>query len=64
VIAGMVPFNVVQSICATNPLEFHRASSGTIQLEAGISGLRNLLDTTGAPVARTIAFRGSCGGSS
>ncbi|MGH6866735.1 MAG: 2-dehydropantoate 2-reductase [Methyloceanibacter sp.] len=44
VAAGMVPFNVVQTRAHGQPPRFHRASSGTLQVEAGFDGLRDLLD--------------------
>lgn len=49
VVAGMVPFNVVQS--GEGPLRVHRASEGTVLIEAGDAPLRALLDVEGFPVA-------------
>jgi 2-dehydropantoate 2-reductase len=51
VIAAMVPFNVVQTVESSKAPRFHRASSGTMQLEAGEAGLRDLLNVPGAPFA-------------
>ena len=51
VIAGMVPFNVVQTRNAGEAPHFHRASSGTMQIGHGVEGLRELLDVPGAPFA-------------
>jgi 2-dehydropantoate 2-reductase len=51
VIAGVVPFNVVQMHKEGELPRFHRASSGTIQLGHGAEALRSLLDVRGAPVA-------------
>jgi 2-dehydropantoate 2-reductase len=51
VLAGMVPFNVVQTRKEGQAPRFHRASSGTIRIEAGMEGLRGLLDVPGAPCA-------------
>ncbi|MBE1205672.1 2-dehydropantoate 2-reductase [Aminobacter carboxidus] len=51
VIAGMVPFNVVQSAEGELPLHVHRASAGTVLIEAGDEGLRKLLDVKGFAVA-------------
>jgi 2-dehydropantoate 2-reductase len=48
VIAGMIPFNVVQTRKEREPPHFHRASSGTIEIGAGVEGLRELLDVPGA----------------
>ena len=47
----MVPFNVVQTQAGGAPPRFHRATSGTIRMGAGVRGLRELLDVPGAPVA-------------
>jgi 2-dehydropantoate 2-reductase len=49
VVDAMVPFNVVRR--AGDAPHFHRATSGTIQLENTLAGLRDLLDVPGAPVA-------------
>ncbi|MGV1014500.1 MAG: 2-dehydropantoate 2-reductase [Methyloceanibacter sp.] len=51
VVAGIVPFNVVQTRNDEEAPRFHRASSGTIQIGKGVEGLRDLLDVPGAPVA-------------
>lgn len=51
VVAGMVPYNVVQSNPPGAPPAFHRATSGTVLVEAGVAGLRGLLDVPGLPVA-------------
>jgi len=51
VVAGMIPFNVVQSRKEGEAPRFHRASSGTIQIESGVPGLRELLDTGASPIA-------------
>ncbi|KAB2915751.1 MAG: 2-dehydropantoate 2-reductase [Hyphomicrobiaceae bacterium] len=50
-VAGMVPFNVVQTHVQGRAPRFHRATSGTIRIAAGEPGLRDLLNATGAPVA-------------
>ena len=51
VVAGMVPFNVMQMPRASQPLLFLRATSGTIQIEAGHCGIRELLAVSGLPVS-------------
>lgn len=51
VVDAMVPFNVVQTRAADEAPRFHRATSGTIQIESGVAGLPDLLDVPGAPVA-------------
>lgn len=51
VVAGMVPFNVVQSAEGERPLRVHRASEGTVLIEAGDELLRAVLDVEGFPVA-------------
>jgi len=51
VVAGMVPFNVVQSAEGELPLHVHRASAGTVLIEAGDESLRKLLDVAGFAVA-------------
>ncbi|QOF73437.1 2-dehydropantoate 2-reductase [Aminobacter sp. SR38] len=51
VVAGMVPFNVVQSAEGELPLRVHRASAGTVLIEAGDERLRELLDVEGFAVA-------------
>lgn len=50
VLAGMVPFNVVQSPDGYLPLRVHRASEGKVIIEAGISGLAERLDVEGLEV--------------
>lgn len=47
----MVPFNVVQSAEGMLPLRVHRASEGTVLIEAGDERLRRLLDVEGLGVA-------------
>ncbi|RWQ34550.1 MAG: 2-dehydropantoate 2-reductase [Mesorhizobium sp.] len=51
VLAGMVPFNVVQSPDGELPLRVHRASEGKVMIEEGIAGLDELLDVDGFAVA-------------
>ncbi|MEX2166605.1 MAG: 2-dehydropantoate 2-reductase [Methyloceanibacter sp.] len=51
VMAGMIPFNVVQTRKDREAPRFHRASSGTIQIGHGVEGLRGLLYVPGAPFA-------------
>jgi 2-dehydropantoate 2-reductase len=51
VVAGMVPFNVVQTRDADGCPRFHCASSGTVLIGSGIGGLRALLDVPGLTVA-------------
>lgn len=51
VVEAMVPFNVVQTIAPDRAPRFHRASSGTLQIENGVEGLRDLLDVPGAAFA-------------
>jgi 2-dehydropantoate 2-reductase len=51
VVAGMVPFNVVQTRDTNGCPRFHRASSGTVLIGSGIGGLRALLDVPGLTVA-------------
>jgi 2-dehydropantoate 2-reductase len=48
VLAGMVPFNVVQSAEGETPLRVHRASDGKVMIEEG--GLAGLLDVEGLAV--------------
>jgi 2-dehydropantoate 2-reductase len=50
-VAGMVPFNVVQSREEGGRPRFHRATSGTLLIAAGVPGLREALDVPGAAVA-------------
>jgi 2-dehydropantoate 2-reductase len=51
VVAGMVPFNVVQSHGDGAAARFHRATSGTILVGSGHAGLRQLLAVPGMAVA-------------
>ncbi len=51
VLAGMVPFNVVQSGEGERPVRVHRATSGTVLIEPGAEGLAALLNVAGFPVA-------------
>lgn len=51
VVAGMVPFNVVQGETPDGVPLFHRATSGRVLVEAGVPGLVDLLDVAGFPVA-------------
>lgn len=51
IVAGMVPFNVVQSHATGEPARFHRATSGSIVIGAGVPGLRAALNVQGAAVA-------------
>jgi 2-dehydropantoate 2-reductase len=51
IVAGMVPFNVVQSRRQGQVPHFHRATSGTILIAPGVAGLRDALDVVGAAVA-------------
>jgi 2-dehydropantoate 2-reductase len=51
VVDAMVPFNVVQTHTGNEAPRFHRASSGIMQIEAGVDGLRDLLDVPGARIA-------------
>jgi 2-dehydropantoate 2-reductase len=51
IVDAMVPFNVVQSRKDGEAPRFHRASSGTMLIESGVDGLRDLLDVQGAPFA-------------
>jgi 2-dehydropantoate 2-reductase len=50
-VAGMVPFNVVQTRSDGAAPRFHRATSGTLLIGAGEPGLRELLDVPGMAVA-------------
>jgi 2-dehydropantoate 2-reductase len=53
VVPGMVPFNVVQTHAAGLPPRFHRATSGTLQIGAGVAGLREALGVKGVAVAES-----------
>ena len=50
VLAGMVPFNVVQSAEGDVPLHVHRASEGKVMIEDSVAGLAGLLDVEGLAV--------------
>ena len=50
-VSGMVPFNVVPTTAAGQAPRFHRATSGRVQIAAGVPGLRPTLDVPGLPVA-------------
>jgi 2-dehydropantoate 2-reductase len=50
VVPGMVPFNVVQTHGDGQALRFHRATSGTALIGAGVPGLRQALNVKGAAV--------------
>ncbi|MER8463132.1 2-dehydropantoate 2-reductase [Mesorhizobium sp. M1396] len=50
VLAGMVPFNVVQSPDGELPLRVHRASDGKVMVEDGDAGLVGLLGVEGFAV--------------
>lgn len=50
VLAGMVPFNVVQSPDGELPLRVHRASDGKVMIEDGDAGLAGLLGVEGSAV--------------
>jgi 2-dehydropantoate 2-reductase len=50
VLAGMVPFNVVQSLGGESPLRVHRASEGKVMIENGVAGLDELLNVDGLAV--------------
>lgn len=50
VLAGMVPFNVVQSREGERPLRLHRASEGNVAIEDGVAGLARLLGVEGFQV--------------
>lgn len=51
VVTGMVPFNVVRGETTEGAPLFHRASSGSTLVAAGMPDLRDLLDVAGFPVA-------------
>lgn len=48
VLAGMVPFNVIQSV-GDGVLDFRRTTSGQCLVQAGLPGLAEFLDVQGAP---------------
>ena len=58
VVAGMVPFNVVQTLGGDAAPKFQRASSGTICIGTGVPGLRDMLDVAGAPVTENPKIEG------
>jgi 2-dehydropantoate 2-reductase len=51
IVAGMVPFNVVQSRGRGASARFHRATSGTVLIGPGVPGLRAALNVQGVPAA-------------
>ena len=51
VVAGMVPFNVVQDETPGAPLAFRRTTSGEVHVEADVPGLVDLLSVEGFQVA-------------
>lgn len=51
VVAGMVPFNVVQTSGQGTTPRFHRATAGSLTIEAGHPDLAALLAVEGLPVA-------------
>ena len=53
VVAGMVPFNVVQTLKDGAPPRFHRATSGTVLIGAGVAGLREALRADGLAVTES-----------
>jgi 2-dehydropantoate 2-reductase len=53
VVPGMVPFNVVQTLSQGEPPRFHRATSGTVLIGAGVAGLRAALDAKGVAVGES-----------
>lgn len=52
VLAGMVPFNVVQSPDGELPLRVHRASDGKVMIEDGGTDVASLLNVEGLAVER------------
>jgi 2-dehydropantoate 2-reductase len=58
VVSGMVPFNVVQTLAEGQPPRFHRATSGTVQVGAGVAGLREALAVKGMGVAESSDMAG------
>jgi 2-dehydropantoate 2-reductase len=50
IVAGMVPFNVVQVRNQGQAPHFHRGTNGTMRIASGTAGLRDLLNVAGAPV--------------
>ena len=63
VVPGMVPFNVVQTHGDGQPARFHRATSGTIQIGAGVAGLRETLDVHGSRSPSIRTWSACCGAS-
>jgi 2-dehydropantoate 2-reductase len=53
VVAGMVPFNVVQTHAKGEPPRFHRATSGTVLVGAGVGGLGEALRADGLAVTES-----------
>ncbi|MBO0763271.1 MAG: 2-dehydropantoate 2-reductase [Hyphomicrobiaceae bacterium] len=53
VVPGMVPFNVVTTRAEGQAPRFHRATSGAVQIGAGVAGLRDALHTRGVTVAES-----------
>jgi 2-dehydropantoate 2-reductase len=51
VVAGMVPFNVVQTAAEATTPRFHRATAGSLTVETGHSDIVALLSVEGLPVA-------------
>ena len=51
IVAGMVPFNVVQTREQLGRPRFHRTTSGTLLIAEGVPGLKALLDVPGSAVA-------------
>ena len=51
VVAGMVPFNVIQEQRPDGLLVFHRTTEGGVLVEGGVAGLVELLNVNGFPVA-------------
>ncbi len=58
VLPGMVALNVVQTRQNDKPPRFHRATSGAIQIGAGVRGLREALDVPGAQVSERTDMAG------
>src|SRR5262245_25252256 len=50
IVAGLVPFNVVQVRRQGQAPHFHRATGGTMLIGSGVAGLRDLLNVAGIPV--------------
>jgi 2-dehydropantoate 2-reductase len=61
IVAGMVPFNVVQSH-GSGEARFHRATSGTMLVGAGVPGLRSALNVHGAAVTEHADMAGALWG--